>query len=463
MKTILSILYNLTGLFGDVVSEILSPPKRNTGEGSNFSHPSAILSRFNRGQSIGAKKLSARVSQMHTYVQGSTGCGKSSGIIIPELLSADGSRSYLVNDASGELEDICQAYMESKGYRTVIVNPSNPEKSDHFNPLALATSKSEIQSMTGLIINSSLGDGSSDPFWNLSSKMILSVLVEIALAEGKPTFQRVKSLVNKFISGEDEVDVLAAQYLDDESFEEYKTFHKIGSEKMKSSILFTCKAALAPLSTENMEEITRSNDIGFTELREKPVVVFLQSNSTEIRENSVLLSIFFDMAFGNLMKRIPENGEKDVYFLLDELPVLQQIPSLVSSIGVARKYRLSLLLLCQNEAQLRKRYGLESETLLSNCLTKIFYPAQQLSTSQELSKLSGFHRVQVDEKFSQVMPVLTPSQVRELPAGRVLIVHGSLPLINYKIKPYFKQFKLRRRARMNVKSFVEAPTEIRND
>lgn len=76
------------------------------------------------------------LSNNNTIVIGSPGTGKSTGIVIPNLLTA--SASYVVLDVKGELLDGYGNYLKEKGYRIKALNLKIMERSNPVsNPIFL--------------------------------------------------------------------------------------------------------------------------------------------------------------------------------------------------------------------------------------------------------------------------------------------------------------------------------------
>ena len=75
--------------------------------------------------------------------------------------------------------------------------------------------------------------------------------------------------------------------------------------------------------------------------------------------------------------------------ILDELASLQRLPQLPTAITEARKANLRLVLGFQGRTQLEARYGLESETMLSQPTTKIFLRTSEPRAAKWISETIG--------------------------------------------------------------------------
>lgn len=94
---------------------------------------------FRNGEYIFAKDISRslddRVTRLNNnvLVVGASGCGKSTGFVEPNIMTAKGS--YIISDPKGTLYRKYADYLYSKGYDVLKIDFQNPENSMHWNPL----------------------------------------------------------------------------------------------------------------------------------------------------------------------------------------------------------------------------------------------------------------------------------------------------------------------------------------
>src|SRR5207244_1079621 len=82
--------------------------------------------------------LDARRQTMNTLLIGPPGSGKSSGLIIPNLLRERGTRSIVVTDLKNELRATCAACL-ARTHEVWVLNFLDPGASLGYNPLAQCT------------------------------------------------------------------------------------------------------------------------------------------------------------------------------------------------------------------------------------------------------------------------------------------------------------------------------------
>lgn len=139
--------------------------------------------------------------------------------------------------------------------------------------------------------------------------------------------------------------------------------------------------------------------------------LFLPSTPTQRESLRPLLSMWLDSLILRLME-FGQKGVRPVWFILDELASLQQLPQLPTVITESRKANVCLVLGFQGRSQLEALYGLQAEAMLSQPMTKIFLRTSEPHAAEWISKSIGDVEVMRFEQ-SQTQgfpPLLTPNQ-----------------------------------------------------
>ncbi len=82
----------------------------------------------------------------HILLVATTGAGKSTGIIIPGILSETGRRGIFVNDMKGELYQKTAGAL-SRHLPVSLFSPMRPQASVHYNPLAHIQSQEDAEDL----------------------------------------------------------------------------------------------------------------------------------------------------------------------------------------------------------------------------------------------------------------------------------------------------------------------------
>ena len=432
------------GVFNGIENILDSFLKKNGVYNAEFASKGTVFSFFSDyGFCLtGTSNLSVKDSFQNALVIGGTGVGKSSVVLIPSLFSMQGS--FIVHDPSGELLAKSAGYLNQKGYEIKVLNFANPQYSSGYNPLIRANSQSEIQKVASMLVETSLGK-SKDQFWNTQATALLTMLISILKKQGSE-FQdlcNVRQLLNRMGGNPESVDALFSEYADEILFAEYKSFVSY-DDKVVSGVIATCKASLQIFNDDKVARITSFDNIDFMEFRNKPTALFIQNSVADQKYYSVLTSIFFEQFFSFLLGRFPNEGENDIFLLIDEASSLS-LPTLPLAVANVRKHRSGVMLLLQDFNQLVHNYGkYEADAIKSNCFAKMYFTGQSLETATELERLLGKCEVVDGEEKKHVRPLMTIDEIRMMDINRALLICGHHPPIKIKLVPYYKRINYRK-------------------
>lgn len=145
--------------------------------------------------------------------------------------------------------------------------------------------------------------------------------------------------------------------------------------------------------------------------KERKGWLFLPSTPTQRESLRPLLSMWLDSLILRLME-LGHNGVRPVWFVLDELASLQQLPQLPTVITESRKANVCLVLGFQGRSQLEALYGLQAEAMLSQPMTKIFLRTSEPHAAEWISKSIGDVEVmRLEQSYTEGFPaILSPNQ-----------------------------------------------------
>jgi Type IV secretion-system coupling protein DNA-binding domain len=139
--------------------------------------------------------------------------------------------------------------------------------------------------------------------------------------------------------------------------------------------------------------------------------LFLPSTPTQRESLRPLLSMWLDSLILRLME-FGQKGAPPVWFMLDELASLQQLPQLPTVITESRKANVCLVLGFQGRSQLEGLYGVQAEAMLSQPMTKIFLRTSEPHAAEWISKSIGDVEVmRLEQSQTEGIPaLLRPNQ-----------------------------------------------------
>ncbi|WP_298507442.1 type IV secretory system conjugative DNA transfer family protein [uncultured Kordia sp.] len=447
MKQIYPIIENGFEILVNGLEDVLTylNPNKHRLKGQ-FMRAGKILSSRNKGFNLNGKSITPKLSMQGVLINGETGSFKTAGVVVRSVLTVQGSQ--IIHDPSKELFEKTSGALAEKEYHILQLDFSSPKTSLRFNPMLRATSKSQItQLATNLVTIGS--EDEADSFWNTKAIEVLYVLISILKTQEKQyqTLSNVVYLLDMMQSTEYKglVDQLFAKYASEALFVKYTSVTS-QSDNTFSSIVSTAQSAVQIFALdENIAEITSSDTIGdFDSIRNELTAMYLHSSTAKMRYYSKITSIFLSQYFENFFEDLPSKEMHDVYFHLDETPILS-ISSLDIIASNIRKYRGALMCVCQNaQAQLTAKYGKRADAIISNLRTKVYLSAD-LQTATALERILGRYEFEdkQDKDKMKSRAVLNADEIMSLPTNRALILVSGMRTIFARVKPYFKVKALR--------------------
>ncbi len=446
MKKIYTLLENGFELLVHGLEDLLAylDPNKHRLKGQ-FMRASKILSHRYKGFNLNGKSISPKLSMQGVLVNGETGSFKTAGVVLRSVMTVQGSQ--IIHDPSKELFEKTSGALAERGYHILKLDFSAPETSLRFNPMLRANTKSQItQLATNLVTIGSEDD--TDSFWNTKAIEVLYALISILKTQEKQyqTLVNVAHLLDLMQSSKYKllVDHLFSKFADEELFVKYTSITS-QSDNTFSSIVSSAQSAVQIFALdENIAEICSSDTIGdFGGIRNELTALYLHSSTAKMRYFSKITSIFLSQYFENFFEELPTPEMQDVFFHLDETPILS-IGSLDIICANIRKYRGAIMCVCQNaQAQLFAKYGKRADAIVSNLRTKVYLSAD-LHTATALERTLGRYEFEdrQDRNRLKMRSVLTADEIMSLPTNRALILVSGMRTIFARVKPYFKVRKL---------------------
>jgi type IV secretory pathway TraG/TraD family ATPase VirD4 len=159
-----------------------------------------------------------------------------------------------------------------------------------------------------------------------------------------------------------------------------------------------------------------------------------------------LVSLWFDL----LVMRTQDEGVEDeerklrrVWFILDEVALLQKLPKLHDAVTRNRKTNNPIVLGFQGRSQLQRHYGLDAEVMFSQPGTKIFLRTSEPDSAKWISETIGeveieqvresrtreqpprYRHSRSDQLERRIEPLVLPSQIMGLEDSRGYVKFGN--------------------------------------
>ncbi len=345
-----------SGQFGDVLrgAHVKHKPVRNARKGD---------------MSIGGVAIPRELEASHVLLTGAPGTGKSVAIEAGlDVIRARGQRA-VVYDPTGEF--VSHFYREGTD---TILSPID-ERSPAWAPWAEGTTGYDYQNIAEALIPT--GGQGEQSFWSHAARAI----TRAALAESC-TLPDLHELI--FSAPLDELQ---------EALSRQQLVGLAGPPQMLASSRGTAATYLSALqylpqpgegdqvfSVKAWVQSEQDNPDGW---------LFVTSRADAHRGVRPLISMWLGLAVMAGMS-LPPNRDRRLWFVLDELPTLQQLDSLEQLLAGARKYGLAAILGVQSIAQMRDLYGRDAASaLLSHPASRLILRSGDSETADWLSATVG--------------------------------------------------------------------------
>ena len=395
-------------------------------------------------------------------VIGGSGAGKTRYFIKPNLMQAD--CSYIVCDPKGETYRAVGGLLEKMGYEVMIFNLIDMTHSDCYNPFAyLHTDVDAFRLINTLIQNTTPQKSqTSDPFWDKAETAFLSALILYLFHEAPESERNFGTLMYMVINAEareeDEsyrspVDLLFddLERVDEDhiAVKNWKVFKQAGPKTAKS-ILVSASTRLAAFNTEEMARLTSRDDLSLGTLGDRKRVIFAVIPDEDTTFN-YLVGLLYSQAFRELYHaadnkyggRLPV----PVRVLMDEFANVALPEDFERVLATCRSREISINIVIQNMAQLKKLFKDSWENVTGNCDTLLYLGGNEASTHEYISKMLG--KATIDTRTRGVTKgrsgssstnyqnagreLLMPDEVRMLDNRKALVfIRGERPVMDDK-------------------------------
>lgn len=417
-------------------------------------------------------RLSEQQQTENASVVGPVGAGKTSTLIIPNLLEEPGTRSLLISDVKSEGYRLTAGRI-SQRHEVWRFAPGNPQVSLSYNPLAAIQSYEDAQEFSRCWVENT--GHSRDDFWpNTAIKMLTATVMHLRAAEPKAPFSRIGDIICGLSFGE--IQLTFANSPSPEAQEEIVPFfeYMAMNEKLVASVMVDISTRFQLLRP--FAAVTSRHDIDVRAMTQRPIALYLSIPRRYAARYQPLLACFMMQAFA-AWEEIAEQSPtgrlpQGIVCYLDEFANLGFIPHFADYITTARHTGVSMLLAVQSFAQLDEKYGKAvKETILSNCKTHLVLPGAGLeetryyserigdttvravTTGQSRSGPAGWGPASYSTNWNTAEArrrLMTPEEIRTLPAQKMLVLGASAAPLIVTTLPYFQNRRLSRLVNLPV-------------
>ena len=391
----------------------------------------------------------------HSLVVAPTRAGKGVGIVIPTLLTFDGSIVAL--DVKGELFEMTSRARLARGDKVFKFSPLDREGRTHcYNPVldivAAAPERRFLETRrlaTNLIVPKGKGaegfiDGARDLF-------VAGILA--CIERGTPTIGAVYDL---FALPGEKYKLFAQLAEETKSEEARRIFDNMASNDTKIITSYTSvlgDGGLNLWADGLIKRATSKTDFSIYDLRRDPTSIFLVVSPNDLEVVAPLVRLFFQQLVSVMQRQMPEPDETfEVLFLMDEFKHLGKLEAIETAITTIAGYKGRFMFIIQSLSALSGNYEeAGKENFLGNTGIQVFMATADDLTPQYISKAIGDYTYKskskswsMQDRFNtntqisdQGATLLRPEQIRLLDDDtQIVLIKGQAPLKMPKVKFY---------------------------
>ena len=399
---------------------------------------------------------------LNVLVCGGSGAGKTRFYAKPNIMNAN--TSFVCLDPKGELLRDTGNLLKKKGYDIKVIDLINMEKSHCYNPFVYLKTDNDVQKLaTNLFKNTTpKGSTSQDPFWDQAAMMLLLALMFYLHYEAPEDEQNFPMVMEMIRAGEVREDDEAFQSPLDILFRKlemknpehialkyYKAYHS-GSGKTLKSIQITLISRLEKFNLTSLAGITQTDELDLAQVGEKKTAIY-----AVIPDNDASFNFIVGMLYTQLFQQLYYQADVvhggalpvHVHFVMDEFANVALPDEFDKLLATMRSREISVSIIVQNLAQLKKLFEKEWESIVGNCDEFLYLGGNEQSTHEYVSKLLGKETIDTNTygqskgrggSYSTNWQItgrelMTPDEVRMLDNRYALLfIRGERPIQDFK-------------------------------
>lgn len=351
-------------------------------------------------------------------IVGGSGSGKTESIAKPMIHGTENGNLVVVCTKK-EIIRYAMDDLQEKGYRTLLLNFVEPEKSPFgYDPLLYCQKSSDVRDLAHTLMEATNHKGEDkDPYWANSAENMMATIMDVVRSgsyeKGKSMDKALDLLDYLFYTSKGDWNYIEGLDTDEEIAEKKRRYplhmlmEKTAKKNRQWNIVWesfinlqdttgSCVAACTqePLNmvfTEEIRNLLRNeNRLAFEELLQPRTAVIVYVSPVN-RANHAFVSIFYRQLFKNLFELAErrDSGKLPypVQVICDDFATGCKVPEFQELISIFREKRIGVTLLIQSESQLAAMYEAQNATtIINNCDTYVYLGGMDLKTCESISK-----------------------------------------------------------------------------
>jgi type IV secretion system protein VirD4 len=396
----------------------------------------------------------------HVIVEAPTRSGKGVGIVIPNLLTWEGS--VVVLDVKRENYEATAGFRAHYGQDVFLFNPTDREgRSARYNPLSYIDRNDpddviiELQKIATMLF---VAPEHGEAFWaNGARTGFIGVGAYLAEATDGPF--SLGEIYRHMTEGD--VRAFFKRELARPSIElstgcwTALSDFAGGSDNSFADIKKTITNVLGLWLNPVVDAATSVSDFDLRDLRKRRMSIYLGVSPDELDRIAPLYNLLFQQLIDLNVRDLPDDTTQvPVLVILDEFARLGRASVIASAFSYVAGYGIRLLPVIQSRSQLRGVYGEHvADEIIANCGVEVAFTPKELRIANDLSERIGYvgqgstsNSQQLEGLFGNRSRTTTdhrralmlPQELMQFPIGKLILLRwGIPPIIGEKIV-YFK-------------------------
>ena len=399
----------------------------------------------------------------HVIVEAPTRSGKGTGIVIPNLLTWQGS--VVVLDVKRENYDASAGFRAHYGQDVYLFNPTDREgRTARYNPLAYINRDDpddviiELQKIATMLF---VAPDHGEAFWangartgfagvgawlaDTSDEPLTMGAIYRHLTEGDARSFFRKELADPKLNLSVGCRTALADFAggSDNSFAD-----------VKKTITNVLGLWLNPL----VDSATAASDFDLRDLRKRPMSIYLGVSPDELDRIAPLYNLLLQQLIDLNVRELPgETTPIPVLVILDEFARLGRASVIASAFSYVAGYGIRLLPVIQSRSQLRGVYGEHvADEIVANCGVEVAFTPKELRVANDLSERIGYVGQESVTKSltingllanrsksmsEQRRALMLPQELMQFSAEKLILLRGGIPpIIGTKIAYFSSRF-----------------------
>jgi type IV secretion system protein VirD4 len=404
----------------------------------------------------------------HVIVEAPTRSGKGVGIVIPNLLTWQGS--VVVLDVKRENYEATAGFRAHYGQDVFLFNPTDREgRSARYNPLSYIDRSDpddviiELQKIATMLF---VAPEHGEAFWANGARTgftgVGAYLAETTahpLTLGEIYRHMTDGDVRDFFKRELANPALALSTGCRTALADFAG----GSDNSFADIKKTITNVLGLWLNPIVDAATSASDFDLRDLRKRRMSIYLGVSPDELDRIAPLYNLLFQQLIDLNVRDLPdETTTVPVLVILDEFARLGRASVIASAFSYVAGYGIRLLPVIQSRSQLRSVYGEHvADEIVANCGVEVAFTPKELRVANELSERVGYIGQDSVSKSQQLeglfgnrsrtttdqrRALLLPQELMQFPSRKLILLRGGIPPIVGDKIAYFKSRFFRARA-----------------